>query len=138
MLRPAAPWSVFVGETLVSVVIFSLPFLAVFPLCAFQFAMLLAIEFPDATGDAAAGKRTLVVRLGAARAATLHQAVMAVAYLSLPFLVTAGLPAVVAIAAAAPAPLAAGLFRRGFADRQRRDRTWCGPVDDPPGVTIVR
>ena len=29
--------------------------------------MLLAIEFPDAAGDAVAGKRTLVVRLGAAR-----------------------------------------------------------------------
>ena len=32
--------------------------------CALQFAMLLAIEFPDAAGDAVAGKRTLVVRLG--------------------------------------------------------------------------
>jgi 1,4-dihydroxy-2-naphthoate octaprenyltransferase len=31
--------------------------------------MLLAIEFPDAAGDRAAGKKTLVVRLGAARAA---------------------------------------------------------------------
>ncbi|HXI56593.1 MAG TPA: prenyltransferase [Polyangia bacterium] len=84
-----------------------LPFLAVLPLCAFQFAMLLAIEFPDAAGDATAGKRTLVVRLGAPRAAILHQLAMAAAYLTLPLLVVLGLPPIVAIAAAAPAPLAA-------------------------------
>ena len=39
--------------------------LTIVPLALLQFAMLLAIEFPDATGDAATGKRTLVVRLGA-------------------------------------------------------------------------
>ncbi|HSS40713.1 MAG TPA: prenyltransferase, partial [Polyangia bacterium] len=44
---------------------------AVLP-CALQFAMLLAIEFPDAAGDAAAGKRTLVVRMGALPAARLY------------------------------------------------------------------
>ena len=42
--------------------------------CALQFAMLLAIEFPDAAGDAAVGKRTLVVRLGAMPAARLYAA----------------------------------------------------------------
>ena len=39
--------------------------------------MLLAIEFPDAAGDAATGKRTLVVRLGAPRAAQLYVAITA-------------------------------------------------------------
>ena len=34
--------------------------------------MLLAIELPDAAGDAVAGKRTLVVRLGAAAGARLY------------------------------------------------------------------
>src|SRR5262245_59659741 len=38
--------------------------LAVVPLCCLQFAMLLAIEVPDAMGDRVVGKRTLVVRLG--------------------------------------------------------------------------
>ncbi|MBC7976623.1 MAG: prenyltransferase, partial [Myxococcales bacterium] len=46
-----------------------------------QIAMLLAIEFPDAAGDAATGKRTLVVELGAARAAKLYVAITALAYL---------------------------------------------------------
>jgi 1,4-dihydroxy-2-naphthoate octaprenyltransferase len=48
-----------------------LPFLTVAPLCFLQFAMLLAIEFPDEVGDREAGKRTLVVRLDAGRAARL-------------------------------------------------------------------
>ena len=43
--------------------------LAIAPLAGLQFAMLLAIEFPDAAGDAATGKRTLVVRHGAEWAA---------------------------------------------------------------------
>ncbi len=43
--------------------------------CALQFAMLLAIEFPDAAGDAVTGKRTLVVRLGAAVAARIYAVV---------------------------------------------------------------
>ncbi len=37
-----------------------LPFLAVFPLSCLQFLMLLVINLPDAAGDAAAGKHTLV------------------------------------------------------------------------------
>ena len=42
---------------------------------ALQFAMLLAIEFPDAAGDAAAGKRTIVVRVGGRAGARLYAAV---------------------------------------------------------------
>jgi 1,4-dihydroxy-2-naphthoate octaprenyltransferase len=82
-----------------------LPFLAVAPLCALQFAMLLAIEFPDAAGDAAVGKRTLVVRLGPARAARLYQAVLVAAYLCLPIGVLLGLPARAAAAVGLSAPL---------------------------------
>ena len=37
-----------------------------------QVAMLLAIEFPDAEGDRAVGKRTLLVRLGVERTARLY------------------------------------------------------------------
>ena len=85
--------------------------LALVPLACLQLAMLLAIEFPDENGDRATGKRTLVVRLGPARAARLYAGVIAVAYLILPLLVWAGLPAAIAWATATTAPLA--LWRLG-------------------------
>jgi 1,4-dihydroxy-2-naphthoate polyprenyltransferase len=81
-------------------------FLAIFPLCCFQFAMLLTIEFPDANSDASVGKRTLVVRLGGLRAARLHNFVLLLAYISLPILVVLGLPLLVALALIAASPFA--------------------------------
>ncbi|MEO7731579.1 MAG: prenyltransferase [Kofleriaceae bacterium] len=80
--------------------------LAIVPPCLLQFAMLLAIEFPDAAGDAATGKRTLVVALGAPRAAQLHVALTALAYLWLPVAVALGLPGRIAGLAALTAPVA--------------------------------
>ena len=82
-----------------------MPFLAVAPLCCFQFAMLTIINFPDAAGDAAAGKRTLVVRLGGAKAARIGMGALALAYLSLPLLVWLGLPPLVAIAIGLGSPV---------------------------------
>ncbi len=93
-----------------------LPLLAVFPLCCLQFAMLLSIEFPDAAGDRAGGKRTLVVRLGDARAARLYAAALLLTYAALPLLVIAGLPTLAALAVALMSPLALlqlGRLRRG-------------------------
>jgi 1,4-dihydroxy-2-naphthoate octaprenyltransferase len=85
-----------------------------------QFAILVAIEFPDAAGDAATGKRTLVVRLGAARAAKLYAALTLAAFAWLPIAVLAGLPVRVAMLAAAPLPIA--LWRiAAIADHGRRD-----------------
>jgi 1,4-dihydroxy-2-naphthoate polyprenyltransferase len=80
--------------------------LAIVPLALLQFAMLLAIELPDAASDAAAGKATLIVRLGATRGAQLMVAVTAAAYAWLPIAWLLGLPARVAVAAALPVPLA--------------------------------
>ena len=80
--------------------------LAIVPLALLQFAMLLAIEFPDARGDAASSKKTLVVRLGAARAALLYVVVTAAAYLWLPVAMALGLPVRVGLAAALLAPVA--------------------------------
>ena len=90
---------------------------AVAPLALLQFAMLLAIEFPDAAGDAATGKRTLVVRLGARRAAVLYAGATLAAYGWLPVAVWLGLPGRVALAAALPLPFAAWRVAR-FADHR--------------------
>jgi 1,4-dihydroxy-2-naphthoate octaprenyltransferase len=95
-------------------------FLACFPLCCLQFTMLLTIELPDAAGDAAQGKRTLVVRHGAEWAAVCTAGILAVTFGSLPILFWLGLPARVAAFAALPAPLAlwqaVRLSRGGFRD----------------------
>jgi 1,4-dihydroxy-2-naphthoate polyprenyltransferase len=97
--------------------------LAVVVPAALQFAMLLAIEFPDAAGDAAVGKRTLVVRLGAPAAARLYATVTIAAFGVLPLAALAGLPAPVALAPLALAPL--GLWqawrvaRGGYRDPAR-------------------
>ena len=80
-------------------------YLACFPLCCLQLNMLLTIELPDAAGDGAQGKRTLVVRRGAEWAARCSAALLTVAFCSLPVLFLLGLPARVALFAALPAPL---------------------------------
>ncbi|MGE0550896.1 MAG: prenyltransferase [Kofleriaceae bacterium] len=98
---------------------------SVAPLALLQFAMLLAIELPDAAGDAATGKRTLVVQLGAKRAAALYAVITAIAMVLPGFAVIAlGTPTRVAIAAAVVAPL--GLWRvasaRDCVDPRRYER----------------
>jgi 1,4-dihydroxy-2-naphthoate octaprenyltransferase len=98
--------------------------LAITPLCALQFAMLVAIELPDRAGDASTGKRTLVVRLGGWRGARLYAGITALAFGVLPLLAVAGLPLAVAAAAAAPAPLALWRIRRALHGDWRRVRRW--------------
>jgi 1,4-dihydroxy-2-naphthoate polyprenyltransferase len=94
--------------------------------CTLQFAMLLAIELPDAVGDALAGKRTLVVRLGAATGARLYAALTIAGFGALPLLAAGGaLPVRVAIAPLALAPVAiwqaARVVRGAYADPARWD-----------------
>ncbi len=84
-----------------------LPILAVIPLCCYQFAMLLSIEFPDAEGDRRAGKGTLVVRLGSALAARVYVTMLLLGLGVLPLLLLAGLPLLVAVAVAVVSPLLA-------------------------------
>jgi 1,4-dihydroxy-2-naphthoate polyprenyltransferase len=98
--------------------------LAVIPACIFQFAMLLAIEFPDAAGDAATGKRTLVVLLGGAWSARLYVALISAAYLTLPLWVSLGLPPRIAIAASTTAPLAAWQVIRVAGGAWRDPERW--------------
>jgi 1,4-dihydroxy-2-naphthoate octaprenyltransferase len=80
--------------------------LTIVPLALLQIAMLVAIEFPDAAGDAATGKRTLVVRLGATMGARLYVVLTAIAFLWPAIGFALGLPAKVATALAIPAPIA--------------------------------
>ena len=91
--------------------------------CALQFAMLLAIEFPDAAGDAATGKRTLVVRMGALPAARLYAVITLSAFGALPLWVLAGLPARVAAAPILLAPIAvwqaSRVARGAYGERER-------------------
>ncbi len=98
--------------------------LTIVPLALLQLAMLIAIEFPDAAGDAATGKRTLVVRLGAPAAAWLYAAVTAAAF-GWPLVALAlGLPWLVALALLVPAPIAVWRIARvgDHADRHAFER----------------
>lgn len=89
-----------------------LPILAILPLCCLQLAMQFGVDLPDLEGDQAAGKRTAVVRLGRPRAVRLYSAALMATYALLPLLVLAGLPPLVALAAALPLPLAAWQMSR--------------------------
>jgi 1,4-dihydroxy-2-naphthoate polyprenyltransferase len=101
------------------------PLLAVlWPLALLQFNMLLTIELPDAAGDAAVGKRTLVVRVGDRIAARLSQLTLFAAYGSLPILAWLGLlPVSTAVALAVTSPVAAWqIWRLGRGDWARPER----------------
>lgn len=98
--------------------------LAIVPLCLLQFAMLVAVNVPDAAGDAAAGKRTLVVRFGPQRAAQFYLAALGLAYGGLPALAVAGLPWPAALAPLATLPIAAWLARRVLRGAWHDPRAW--------------
>jgi 1,4-dihydroxy-2-naphthoate octaprenyltransferase len=100
------------------------PLLGVLPLCCMQFAMLLAIEFPDAAGDASVGKRTLVVRLGGHRTARLHALALLTAYMLLPLLAALGLPVVVVASVCLGAPIAAWQVWRVFCGAWADQTNW--------------
>jgi len=94
--------------------------LAIVPLALLQFAMLVAIELPDADGDRATGKRTLVVRFGERAAARIYATATIAAFAWLPIAAALGLPPRVAAAAALFAPVAvwrALRIREGRYDR---------------------
>lgn len=74
-------------------------------------AFLVANEFPDRRADASVGKRTLVVRLGCARAARLFGAASAAAFSCVPASLLAGAPGRVLFSFAG-APFAFAAWRR--------------------------
>jgi 1,4-dihydroxy-2-naphthoate octaprenyltransferase len=81
--------------------------LALVPLFGTQFARMMVMNMPDARGDEAGGKRTLVVRLGVERAVRVHHAIQLASYGSLPVLGFLGVDRELLIAIACTAPLAA-------------------------------
>jgi 1,4-dihydroxy-2-naphthoate octaprenyltransferase len=101
-----------------------LPLLASFPLACLQAAMIHVINFPDAAGDAAVGKRTWVVRFGPARGVSIYLILLALAYGSLPLLVWLGLPGVVATAVLLPLPLALWLAWQMVQTRKTHQTNW--------------
>ncbi len=101
-----------------------LPLLAVFPLACFQFAMLIVINVPDAAGDMASGKHTLIYYLGIHRAVRIYAAALALAYLSLPLLVWWGLPPLAAGALLLISPLAAWQGWRMLRGAWRQPDKW--------------
>ncbi|HEX2671357.1 MAG TPA: prenyltransferase, partial [Polyangiaceae bacterium] len=94
---------------------------ACFPLACLQFSMLLTIELPDAAGDTAQGKRTLVVRHGARWTGRAIASILLVAFGSLPLLFVMGVPIKVMAFAGLLTPFAAW----------QAVRLWRGPLDDP-------
>jgi len=111
------------------------------PLCALQFAMSLSINFPDARGDRAAGKRTLVVRLGPRRAAQLYALSIAAAYALLLRHVLAGWPTLVLALPLLSLPLGALLgwrmLRGDWARPERWNRLAFGSIALLVGSMIV-
>ena len=97
---------------------------AIAPLFGLQFCMLLAVEFPDAVGDAATGKRTLVVRLGGRGAAALYRACLVAIYGALPALSLLAMPPLAALAASLMFPIAAWQFHRLGVGAWGEARAW--------------
>ena len=79
---------------------------ALIPLALLGVAMILTYEFPDFLTDEAAGKRTLLVRLGQRAGRQLHAALLLAAYLALTVGVWFGSPGRAALGAFIPLPLA--------------------------------
>jgi 1,4-dihydroxy-2-naphthoate polyprenyltransferase len=86
-------------------------FAALWAVFCLQLCFQLCVNFPDAASDAAAGKRTLVVRRPAA-ASVLYMTSLVAAYLAIPLMLLASLPASVAAVLLFPAPIAAWLLWR--------------------------
>jgi 1,4-dihydroxy-2-naphthoate octaprenyltransferase len=80
--------------------------LATTPLIIFHYAMLIAFEFPDFLTDEAAGKKTLLVRVGRRAGASIHNGLIALALGLAAAASFIGLPAQVALSVAITAPLA--------------------------------
>jgi 1,4-dihydroxy-2-naphthoate octaprenyltransferase len=89
------------------------------PFALLQLVMLWTIELPDEASDRATNKRTFVVVFGAARAVACARIAIVATYATLPLLVVAGVPRMVALSIATTLPV--GAFQLW------RLRTWRDP-----------
>jgi 1,4-dihydroxy-2-naphthoate octaprenyltransferase len=103
--------------------------LASIPLLFAQLTCITYCEFPDSRSDAAAGKRTWVVRLGRAGAARLYPWIIVVTYLSLAALPSFGLPRMIRVGVVA-LPLVVVAARRLL-------RFYDSPQDLTPGFPFA-
>jgi len=93
------------------------------PGAAAMLAMMLAVEYPDLTADAAGGKRNLVVRLGGARARPLGVAFVALAYAALATAPALGAPPGYVLLGAVSLPAGWSLAWT-FSQRREADRNF--------------
>jgi 1,4-dihydroxy-2-naphthoate octaprenyltransferase len=98
------------------------PVLAGLPFALLVANILYINQFPDRAGDAQAGKRTAVVRLGARRARWGYPAIMLVAYAWLAAVVVYGVLPGWTAAGLATLPLSLGAARQLLAEAERPDR----------------
>lgn len=86
--------------------------LALLPMVSTQYARMTIMNVPDTESDAAAGKKTLVVRLGVASSIRLHAVLQYGTYASLPLLWGLGMEGSIALAVLLTAPVAILQLRR--------------------------
>lgn len=96
------------------------------PLALLQFAMLVAVSVPDAAGDAAVGKQTLVVLFGRESGSRLYSAAVLLAFLSLPLIWLAGAPLLAVLAPCVLAPVAVWNVWGALTGRWNEPRFWSG------------
>jgi 1,4-dihydroxy-2-naphthoate octaprenyltransferase len=113
-----------IGYALQSGRLDALALVAVVPLVVLAFGTTFAIHFPDAAGDAISGKKTLVVRLGAERAARLAAAVVVAGFSGFGLLPGAGVPLLPAMLPLAAAPLGGWLVIRLLRGDGMRPHFW--------------
>ncbi|WP_240695773.1 prenyltransferase [Candidatus Chloroploca sp. Khr17] len=101
-----------------------LPLLVAVPLCLMQFGQLVTVNVPDAEGDRLVGKHTLIVWLGPDRMRGPYLAVLALAYLTLPIVMLAGLPWPVALAVLITTPIALWLGFQVIRGAWHKPATW--------------
>lgn len=92
--------------------------LATAPLVMYHFAMLMAFEYPDFLSDEAAGKRTLLVRLGRRRGTAVHNGALLGGIALAALASFLGLPIQVALAVVISSPLV--LLQIAFVRRMQR------------------
>ncbi len=120
VLTPLTGWFVQGGDAIAKMLV------VVLPIAFATAAMILVIDFPDAEGDRAAGKRTPVVRFGPRVAARLATLLVLGAYASLAIFPLAGVPSTALYAVAATLPLGLWLVARLLRGDGTRTTAWEG------------